>query len=84
MPREPQTVEAKTSINAAQLLPVDSQFYEYRGSLTTPPCSEDVLWFVMAQPIEVSAEQVQQFAALFPHNARPIQAKGDRVIKHSI
>ncbi|WP_088893047.1 carbonic anhydrase [Leptolyngbya ohadii] len=84
MPPEPQTVEVKTSINAAHLLPTDRQFYEYRGSLSTPPCSEDVLWFVMAQPIEVSAEQVNQFAALFPHNARPIQPKGDRIIKHSI
>lgn len=97
MPAQPGKVEKNTLINAAQLLPPDRaekgtalhhsfqhQFYKYRGSLTTPPCTENVLWFVMTQPIEVSAEQVRQFAALFPLNARPIQARGDRVIKQSL
>lgn len=81
MPNQPGTVEAKAMINVAQLLPNDRQFYEYRGSLTTPPCSENVLWFVMTQPIELSAAQIQQFAALFPANARPLQVRGDRSIK---
>lgn len=80
MPIQPQTEQiiANTSINVSQLLPSDRSFYEYRGSLTTPPCSEDVLWFVMEQPIEVSWQQIQQFAAIFPHNARPIQPLNSR------
>jgi carbonic anhydrase len=50
------------------------------GSLTTPPCSEGVAWFIMKTPIKVSAEQVSQFTAVMHQNARPVQPLHDRVV----
>lgn len=68
-------------INAAKLLPADPAFYSFMGSLTTPPCTEDVQWLVMKTPVEISREQISHFAALYPMNARPLQASNDRLIK---
>lgn len=64
---------AKITINASDFLPEEQDYYRYFGSLTTPPCSETVNWIVMKEPIEISSPQVQQFAKVFPMNARPVQ-----------
>jgi carbonic anhydrase len=66
-----------------QLLPADRRYYTYMGSLTTPPCTEGVLWLVMKQPVTVSPDQVALFARLYPMNARPIQYSRNRTIKES-
>lgn len=70
-------------INVNQLLPEDKTYFTYMGSLTTPPCSENVLWFVMKNPILVSEEQVKNFGRIYPMNARPLQPKGDRLVKEA-
>ena len=70
-------------IDVNQLLPADRNYFTYMGSLTTPPCSENVLWFVMKNPIYVSEEQVKNFDRIYPMNARPLQPKGDRLIKET-
>jgi carbonic anhydrase len=62
------------TINAAELLPADHQVFHYNGSLTTPPCSENVNWFVMKNPVEVSDAQVNEFENLIGENARPLQS----------
>ncbi|VAX12308.1 Carbonic anhydrase, alpha class [hydrothermal vent metagenome] len=62
-----------TSISAADLLPRKHQLFHYSGSLTTPPCSENVNWFVMKTPMTVSDKQVTQFLNLIGKNARPLQ-----------
>lgn len=64
--------------NPASLLPKDWRFVEYEGSLTTPPCSEGVTWLVMTTPISASADQLREFAALFPHNNRPLMPLNGR------
>jgi carbonic anhydrase len=56
-------------------------YYTYMGSLTTPPCSEGVLWLVMKQPVQVSQDQINIFSRLYKNNARPIQPAAGRVIK---
>lgn len=61
------------NISAAYLLPRNHQFFYYSGSLTTPPCSENVNWFVMKKPMTVSSEQVNRFVKLIGKNARPLQ-----------
>lgn len=70
-------------LDPAALLPVDRGYYTYMGSLTSPPCSEDVLWIVMRQPIPLTQAQIDVFAHLYPMNARPLQAAAGRLIKQS-
>ena len=65
-------------INAVDLLPNDKGYYTYAGSLTTPPCSEQVTWYVLKSPVQVSADQVARFGRIYPNNARPIQPFNDR------
>jgi carbonic anhydrase len=71
------------SVNAADLVPPDHGYYTFTGSLTTPPCSEDVTWFVMKTPTTISADELAAFAKLYPHDARPTQALHGRVVKES-
>lgn len=76
-------VAARAPLDPAQLLPQDRRYYTYMGSLTTPPCSEGVLWMVMQQPVAISAAQIDVFAHLYPMNARPLQQAAGRLIKQS-
>lgn len=69
------------TVDLNTLLPTSRNYYTYMGSLTTPPCSEGVLWLVMKQPVQVSADQINIFGRLYRNNARPIQPSGGRLIK---
>lgn len=71
------------AIDPSRLLPDERGYYTYMGSLTTPPCSEGVLWLVLKQPQQLSSEQVGIFARLYRHNARPLQPTFGRMIKES-
>jgi carbonic anhydrase len=53
-------------------------FYHYEGSLTTPPCSEGVQWYVRIRPTPLSREQIAAFKAHYDHNNRPVQALNER------
>jgi carbonic anhydrase len=68
-------------INVENLLPNNRSYYSYSGSLTTPPCSEDVSWNVMKTPIAASAEQIEQFMEIYQMNARPVQPLNRRKIQ---
>ncbi|MDE2402848.1 MAG: carbonic anhydrase family protein [Burkholderiales bacterium] len=63
------------------MLPEQRQYYTYMGSLTTPPCSEGVLWMVMKQAATLSPYQASVFGRLYNNNARPIQDASGRLIK---
>jgi len=76
-------VAAATTLDANQMLPESRRYFTYMGSLTTPPCTEDVLWIVMKQPVQASVEQLNLFSRMYPMNARPIQASMGRMIKES-
>lgn len=67
-----------------ELLPTDQRYYQFMGSLTTPPCTEDVLWMVMKQPVTLGADQLRLFARLFPMNARPLQALNGRLVREGM
>lgn len=75
--------EASASLGVIEqrgmIAPIDG-VYRYQGSLTTPPCSETVLWTVLSTPILVSQKDVEAFQALFPMNARPIQPVNRRYV----
>jgi carbonic anhydrase len=78
-----EAMPASGMIDLNHLLPADRRYFQYMGSLTTPPCSEGVLWMVMQQPVTLSAEQIGLFSRLYPMNARPIQSASGRIIKQS-
>jgi carbonic anhydrase len=66
--------------NISSLIPNDDGFFRYQGSLTTPPCSEIVVWTVFKSPIVVRAQDIDAFAVIFPNNARPIQPARRRFV----
>jgi carbonic anhydrase len=72
--------EHDVTVDVAGLLPQTLEHYEYSGSLTTPPCTENVQWVVLGAPITMSAEQIGTLEAVHSHNARPTQSLGDRVV----
>ena len=71
------------SVNAADLLPANRGYYTFEGSLTTPPCSEGVRWFVLKAPVTLSRGEIQAFAKLYPMNARPAQPLNGREVASS-
>ena len=71
-------------LNLAELLPTEQRYYQFMGSLTTPPCSEGVLWMVMKQPVTISKGQHKLFTQLYPNNARPVQAVNGRVVREAL
>lgn len=76
-------IKALSNIDLGELIPKRRDYYTYMGSLTTPPCSEGVLWLVMKEPIGISSEQLAIFARLYPMNTRPLQKSSGRIIKES-
>jgi len=80
---EPQEV-AGVSIDIGKLLPTAQGYYNFAGSLTTPPCSEEVNWFVLKTPVEMSDAQLKRFAQAYKHNARPVQPLNGRTVQESM
>ena len=64
-----------------EILPKDQRYYQFMGSLTTPPCTEGVLWMVLKQPVQLSQAQYKLFTQLYPLNARPLQALNGRPVR---
>jgi len=62
-------------------LPENNQAYHYKGSLTTPPCSEDVQWLILKEKVSVTSDQVEAFSSLIGPNNRPVQALNERTIE---
>jgi carbonic anhydrase len=83
-PTEGQNEVAGVEINPGGLLPRDTRgYYTYTGSLTAPPCTEAVTWFVLKEPAEATPEQIAAFARLYPHDVRPAQPLNGRVVRES-
>jgi carbonic anhydrase len=81
--KEKEEILSSTQIDAAGLLPADRGYYTFSGSLTTPPCSEDVTWFVLKHPVSVSSAEIEQFSKLYRNDARPTQPLYERVVLES-
>lgn len=73
-------VSLSAPLNPTELLPKGLEYFHYKGSLTTPPCSEGVSWFVLKEPVTISTQQLASFTALYAHNARPIQPLHGRIL----
>ena len=70
-------------VDLAALLPASRRYYDFEGSLTTPPCSEGVHWMVLADPVTLSAKAIRSFRKIYAANARPVQPLNDRVVRVS-
>ena len=67
-------------VNAGGLLPADRGYWTYTGSLTVPPCTEGVRWFVLEEEMGVSRDQLRTFTSIFRMNSRSLQdAHGRRI-----
>lgn len=73
-----------------EVLPANrTNFYRYHGSLTTPTCDQTVTWSLMAEPIEISSDQLNEFRKLMSHgkylvnNYRPVQMTDNRDVTSS-
>ncbi|GJQ22764.1 MAG: hypothetical protein HBSAPP01_05540 [Candidatus Brocadia sapporoensis] len=81
---ENEVVSIGQKIDANQLLPANViNYYHYSGSLTTPPYSEIVNWFILKTPITISKVQVDTFKSIFKKSARPIQPRHGRIVKEN-
>jgi carbonic anhydrase len=74
---------SSVSINARDLLPPTTGYYTFAGSLTTPPCTEGVTWYVLKTPVDVSEPQLDAFAKIYKHDNRPIQPTNQREVLES-
>ncbi len=71
------------ALDPGGLLPSNVTYYMYKGSVTAPPCTEGVTWFVLKTPVDVSSGQINAFAKLYPHDVRPVQPLNGRVVEES-
>ena len=75
-----QSYRGNVGINAMFLLPGRKDYFSYRGSLTRPPCTEGVHWYVLRTPLEVTHQDMDRLKALVGGSARPVQAIGSRAV----
>lgn len=85
LPLEPGKLKtpAGPKIDPGLLIPPRRDYSVYAGSLTTPPCTEEVTWVVFKQPMTLSKEQIADFTKVYRNNARPAQPANGRVVKSS-
>jgi carbonic anhydrase len=70
-----------SGVEISHILPNDTKhYYTFEGSLTTPPCTEGVKWFVLKDKLSISKAQIEALRKVYPHNFRPIQNKNGRKI----
>lgn len=72
--------DRQLGINASFLLPPVRDYYSYMGSLTEPPCTEGVEWFVLRKPLEVDHSYIRRLAQIVGTNARPVQPLNGRTV----
>ncbi len=68
------------NVNLVKIFPKDRRYFNYEGSLTTPPCTEGVQWFVLEKTIDVSGNQVERLLQSMKFNARPLQLLHGRAV----
>jgi len=72
------------SLNIGNAFTDTSSYYTYPGSLTTPPCSETVTWFVLKRWAQMSAAQFEAFRNVLGNDFRPIQQLNGRLIRGTV
>lgn len=67
-------------LNPNGLIPSYENYYSFTGSLTTPPCTEDVQWVVLDTPITISQDQYDDIQSNYTKNNRPTQELNEREV----
>jgi carbonic anhydrase len=75
------TEKVADMVNPGGLLPADRGYWTFMGSLTAPPCTEGVRWFVFEEELSLSRTQLRTFSALYRVNSRPVQDLHGRKIE---
>jgi carbonic anhydrase len=70
----------QVGVNPLFLLPSERDYFTYTGSMGSPPCSEPVLWFVLAHPLEIDVDLIRTLARATGSNARPVQPLNGRPV----
>jgi carbonic anhydrase len=83
LPNKPGSSGPEIEVNPLALLPAERGYFAYKGSLTTPPCSEGVQWLVLRKSVRLSSKQIDAFTQLFSKNARPTQPVFSRKVNKS-
>jgi len=71
IPEEGEENPTEITINPLDMLP-GGKVYSYSGSLTTPPCTEDVAWNIYTKHIGLNEDKVEAFHEHYDHNFRPL------------
>ena len=79
--KEKESMVVGATVDAAALLPATRDYYTFQGSLTTPPCSEEVTWMVLKTPVKIADAEIATFGKIYPLNARPVQPLNGRSIQ---
>lgn len=80
-PKEPHTsFRSGNKFELTDILPNNRSYFHYSGSLTTPPCSEIVNWYVMRTAITASQNQIKMLSKMLHHNYRPTMPLNGRII----
>jgi carbonic anhydrase len=74
------STDGSAQLDLSSLVPAGSAAWRYKGSLTTPPCSEIVTWHVMQGAVTASAKQIAAFNAMYSDNFRPAQSMNRRFV----
>lgn len=84
LPEEVGRAGDSLAFNFETLLPGRRVYFHYKGSLTTPPCTEGVKWFVLSQAVDASSKQVDQLASRVMRNSRKVlPLNGRKVVRSS-
>lgn len=79
--KEGDVIISATTIDLSTALINTQSYYTYKGSLTTPPCTENVTWVVLKEPSTLTQQQWSSFREILGNNFRPLQNINDRKIK---
>ena len=85
LPRQINKEEVNNSVilNLENLMPTNRNYFHYTGSLTTPPCSENINWNIFKTPVEASAQQLSKLKLIMGNNSRPVQKLNSRIVYES-
>ena len=76
-----ESIDFDIAFDENTILPIEKSYFKYSGSLTSPPCSEDVNWLILNSIQPISTANLERLtAALGKRNARPLQKINSRKI----